>query len=70
MTRWVKNCSDRILADPELSILKKGLNFTITPEYLPVVDIITATESACRSLKSGDASELKKWSILLINMIR
>ena len=26
MSRWVKKCSDRLLSDPELSVLKKGLN--------------------------------------------
>ena len=31
MSRWVKNLSDRILSDPELSVLKKGLNFAVTP---------------------------------------
>ena len=67
MTRWVKNCSDRILADPELSILKKGLKFAITPKRLPIVDIITATESACRSLKSGDANELRAKVVNIIN---
>ncbi len=67
MTRWVKNCSDRILSVLELSILKKGLNFTITPKHLPIVDIITATESACRSLKGGDASELRAKVVNIIN---
>jgi hypothetical protein len=59
MSRWVKNCSDRILSDPELSVLKKGLNFAVTPRKVPVVDIIMATESACRRLNSGNANELR-----------
>ena len=59
MARWVKNISDRILSDPELSILKKGLNFAVIPRRVPVVDTITATEAACRDLNSGDANELR-----------
>ena len=59
MARWVKNISDRILSDPELSVLKKGLNFAVTPRQVPVVDTITATEAACRDLNSGDANELR-----------
>ena len=59
MARWVKNISDHILSDPELSILKKGLNFAVTPRRVPVVDTITATEAACRDLNSGDANELR-----------
>ena len=59
MQKWVTNCSQRILSDPELSVLKKGLNFAMTPKKLPVVDLITATESACRNLNSSDANELR-----------
>ena len=59
ISRWVKNCSDRILSDPELSVLRKGLNFAVTPRKPPVIDIVTATESACRSLNASDASEVR-----------
>ena len=38
--------SDRDLALPEKGVLAKGLNFPICPQQLPVVDLITATESA------------------------
>jgi hypothetical protein len=37
----------------------KGLNFAVTPKHLPVVDIVTVTESACRSLNNDDASDLR-----------
>ena len=59
MQKWVTNCSQRILSDPELSVLKKGLKFALTPKKLPVVDLITATESACRNLNSSDANKLR-----------
>ena len=49
MSRWVINYSDCLLSDPELSVLKKGLNFVVTHHRVPVVEIVTATESACRS---------------------
>ena len=48
IAKWVKNCSDRLLNDSELSVLVKGLNFAVT-----------STESACRKLAEGDASELR-----------
>ena len=38
MSRWVKNYSDGLLSDPELSLLKKGLNFMVTPRRVPVVE--------------------------------
>ena len=44
MSRWVKNCSDHLLSDPELSVLMKGLNFAVTPRKVPVVEIVTATK--------------------------
>ena len=57
MSRWVKNVWSYILSDPQLSILKKDLNFTVTLRWIPVVGTITATETACRGLDSGDANE-------------
>ncbi|XP_068739082.1 uncharacterized protein [Montipora capricornis] len=59
MSKWVKNCSDRILSDPELSVLKKGLNFAVTPRRVPIVDIVMVTESACRQLNNSDSNSLR-----------
>ena len=59
IARWVKNCSDHILSHPELSVLKKGLNFVVTPKRLAVVDLVTVMESACRQLGGVDANELR-----------
>ena len=39
--------------------MKKGLNFAVTPKKVPIVDMITVTESACRNLDKGDTSELR-----------
>ena len=36
-------------------MLAKGLNFAISPQQLPVVDLITATESAIRNNKISKA---------------
>ena len=46
--RWVINKSDRTLNQHELSILQRGLNFAVSPTDLPVSDMITAIESACK----------------------
>ena len=62
-----KNCSDRILSDPELSVLAKGSNFALTPAKLPIVDIVTTTEVACRNLSEGDASELRAKVVNLVS---
>ncbi len=44
--------SDRNLTQPERDVLAKGLNVAVTPEQIPVVDLIKATESAI-SLRDG-----------------
>ena len=67
IAKWVKNCSDRLLNDSELSVLVKGLNFAVTPRELPIVDIVTSTESACRKLSEGDASELRAKVVNLLS---
>ena len=67
MSRWVKNCSDRILSDLELSVLKKGLNFAVTPRQVPFVDMITITETACRNLNIGDANELRAKMCMVVD---
>ena len=59
ISKWVKNCSDRLLSDPELKVLAKGLNFAVTPKKIPIVDYVTATESACRNLGQSEAEELR-----------
>ena len=35
------------------------MNFAVTPYKAHVIDIVTATETACRSLNQGDANELR-----------
>ncbi|XP_072033573.1 uncharacterized protein [Amphiura filiformis] len=57
ISKWVKHCSQRILNDPELSVLAKGLNYAVAPNKFPVVDIITSTETACRNLSERDRGE-------------
>ena len=52
-------CLQRILNDPELSVLAKGVNFAVTPTKIPVVDIVTSTESVCRKLTEREAGELR-----------
>ncbi|XP_018429349.1 PREDICTED: uncharacterized protein LOC108801941, partial [Nanorana parkeri] len=58
---WVENLSDRVLTQPEMDVLAKGLNFTITPRAIPVVDIILATEASIHSNKvsQGEAEQLR-----------
>ncbi|XP_062849575.1 uncharacterized protein LOC134311850 [Trichomycterus rosablanca] len=52
--KWVKNLSDRQLTQAEKDILAKGLNFAVTPKQVPLVELITATESAIRNNNISD----------------
>ncbi|XP_056876071.1 uncharacterized protein LOC130517890 [Takifugu flavidus] len=53
--KWVKNLSDRELTQTEEEVLSKGLNFSVTPEEVPTVELITATETAIRNNKLPEA---------------
>ena len=55
--KWVKNVSGRDLSKHEMSVLKQGLNFAVLQDEIPVVDIITTTETACRNLEKSEADE-------------
>lgn len=45
-TKWVIILSSRSLSDAEVSLLKKGLNFAVTPANIPAAEIIANVESA------------------------
>ena len=53
--KWVTNLSSRSLSDAEESLLKKGLNFAVTPTNIPATEIIAKVESAVRSLDAERA---------------
>ena len=48
--RWVINLADRHLDRDEVSLLKKGLNVAVTSQSLPIDDVVTETEMACKNI--------------------
>ena len=57
-SKWVVNLSDHVLSDDEVSLLKKGLNFAVTPSKIPINEYVIGIESACKLLGSwSKASE-------------
>ena len=42
--RWVANLSSKELSPNEEAVLKKGMNFVVTPKGIPVDDIIVGVE--------------------------
>lgn len=70
IAKWVRNCSSRCLNDFEFSVLVKGQNFAVPKPEVPVVDIITTTESVCRNLKPADAHDLQAKVVNLLEHVR
>ena len=58
--KWVINLSSRSLSDAEESLLKKGLNFAVTPTNIPATEIIAKVESAVRSLDAERADTVRR----------
>ena len=59
-TNWVINLSSRSLDDAEMALLKKGLNFAVTPAYIPAMEIIAKVESATRKLDAELADTVRR----------
>ena len=48
--RWVINLADRQIDWGEYSLLKKGLNYVVTPQSFPFDDIFTKTYMTCKNI--------------------
>ncbi|XP_078698375.1 uncharacterized protein LOC144925943 [Branchiostoma floridae x Branchiostoma belcheri] len=59
LTKWVKVLSKYKPSPSEMRVLGKGLNFAVTPDTIPVKEIVTATEVACQKLDQEEASLLR-----------
>ena len=46
--------------DAEIALLKKGLNFAVTPAYIPATEIIAKAESATRQLDAEQAGTVRR----------
>ena len=60
-SKWVRNLSDHNLSPSEAAVLKRGLNFAVTPSKIPVHEYVIGVESACRilGLETHDAARLR-----------
>ena len=59
-TNWVINLSSRSLSDAEKALLKKGLNFAVTPANIPATEIIAKVEAAVRQLDAEQADTVRR----------
>ena len=58
-SRWVINLSKIELTESQKSVLSKGPNFAVSPDNVPNLDYITATEAMCSKLKEEDVAQLR-----------
>ena len=59
-TNWIINLSSKSLSDAEIALLKKGLNFAVTPGNIPATEIIAKVESAVRQLDAEHADTVRR----------
>ena len=59
LKKWFINLSKFKLNKPQESVLAKGLNFSPSPDKIPVEDYIVATELACQKLPNNEATVLR-----------
>ncbi|XP_072030550.1 uncharacterized protein [Amphiura filiformis] len=57
--KWVVNLSSRSLTESEVSLLQRGLNYSVSSNKFPVKDIVVATETACKDIPGDKAAELR-----------
>ena len=57
---WVVYLSSRSLSDAEKALLKKRLNFTVTPANIPATEIIAKVEAAIRQLDAEQADTVRR----------
>lgn len=57
--RWVINIPGQNLSDSKISFLQNGINFSIAPSNLPVMDIITPIEQAVQKLQPTTAEMVR-----------
>ena len=59
-TNWVINLSSRSLSDAEIALMKKELNFAVTPTNIPATEIIAKVETAVRQLDAEQADAVRR----------
>ena len=57
---WVINLSSRTLSDAETTLLKKGLNFAVTPTNIRTTEITAKVETTIRPLDTEQADTVRR----------
>ena len=57
--KWVANISNRQLNKNEIALLRKGMNFSVTPKQIPSKEILASIESAIDHLPRDSQDEIR-----------
>ncbi|KAL9958564.1 hypothetical protein ACROYT_G035593 [Oculina patagonica] len=57
--KWVVNASSADLKDSEVQLLRKGLNFAMTPSSIPRKDIVASVEQSISGLPAAAQDEIR-----------
>ena len=58
-SRWVVNLSKKKLNPNEEAVLRKGMNFAVTPGQIPVEDVITGVEGGLQGLTGSEVDKAR-----------
>ena len=57
--KWVTNIFKRVLTKDEISLLRKGLNFAVTPKSVPTKEILASVEEGIKDLSENEKAEVR-----------
>ena len=57
--KWVTNISQRVLSKNEISLLRKGLNFAVTPKSVPTKGTLASVEQGIIGLSENEKAEVR-----------
>ena len=66
--RWVINTSKRTLSKAEITVLRKGMNYAITPRTIPLKEIIASVEQGIKNLTNDDKNSVRELVCNAVNM--
>ena len=58
--RWVINTSKRSLNHNEINLLRRGMNFALTPKSIPTKPIIASVEQGINNLSTIEKNDVRE----------
>ena len=58
-SKWIMNLSSKELTEAQISVLQRGLNFSVTPRNIPKASMVASIESGIRNLPDSSKSIIR-----------